>query len=174
MTPSIELRLQTMAKAMAEVILPAIAPDNGLAREQAQLMIAQLGLIGQQWQKAATFDALELREIAGLAQRLAVDAAGGAKTAAAAIALAALLKQHEAGTVGTVAEQRAAIAGAIDKLVRASGLDGSDVFMKSSSDAILEYAALQAWRNRVWFSGSGMDPERVELPGVDAMLARTS
>ena len=28
MMPSIELRLQTMVKAMADVILPAIAPEN--------------------------------------------------------------------------------------------------------------------------------------------------
>lgn len=173
MTPSIELRLKTMTKAMAEVILPAIEPGNGLAREQAQLMIAQLGMIGQHWQKAATLDAIELREIADLAQKLAATAAGGAQTLAAADALTELLRQRESAE-GSVAEERVAIAAAIDRLIRASGIDGSEAFKKASSDLILDHAAQQAWRDRVWFAGCGMDPERADLPSIDAMLAASA
>ena len=77
MTPSIELRIQTMIKAMSEVILPAIEPGNDLAREQGQLMIAQLGLIARQWDKAQSYDTLCLRELVGLARTLAAGAAGG-------------------------------------------------------------------------------------------------
>lgn len=171
MIPSIDLRLKTMVKAMAEVILPAIEPGNGLAREQAQLMIAQLAMIGKHWQKAAILDALELREIAGLAQRLAAVAEGGARTTAAAGELAGLLRQRESTPFASVTEERAAIAAAIDRLVHASGIDGSDAFKKSSSDLILDYAAQQAYRDRVWFADCGMDPERASLPSIDAMLA---
>ena len=172
MIPSIELRLKTMAKAMAEVILPAIEPGNGLAREQAQLMIAQLDVIGKHWQKAATLDALELREIVGLGQRLAAAAEGGGQTMAAAGALAGLLRQRESAPFASVTEERSAIAAAIDRLVHASGIDGSDAFKKSSSDLILDYSAEQAWRDRVWFADCGMDPERADLPSIDAMLAQ--
>jgi hypothetical protein len=171
MMPSIELRLQTMAKAMNEIILPAIAPTNGLAREQVQLMIAQIAMIGQHWQKAHAYDALALREIAALGRVLATSAAGGTKTEAAAAILQKTLQECDT-TSASPAELRAVIADAIDKLVIASGLDGSDAFRQSSFDTILEHGALQAWRDRVWFAGCGMDPERADLPSIDEMLAK--
>jgi hypothetical protein len=172
MMPSIELRLQTMAKAMTDVILPALAPENALAREQAQLMIAQLGMIAKHWRRAAEYDALGLRTIFALAERLFAVAAGGAETSAAAEAIAALLRRREAYPTVVVDEERAAIANAIDALVRASGIDGDEAFKRASSEAILEYSALQAWRDRVWFAGFGMDPERARLPEIEEMLAK--
>ena len=44
-------------------------------------------------------------------------------------------------------------------------------FASPSAKAILDYAAVQAWRDRVWFAAAGMDPERADLPSVEAMLA---
>jgi hypothetical protein len=174
MMPSIELRLQTMAKAMTEVILPAIAPEDALAREQAQLMIAQLGMVATHWRRAAEYDALALREIAALAERLCAVATGGAETRAAAQALEALLREGKGSPAGTVDERRATIASAIDALIGASGIDGDEAFEQASSEAILEYSALEAWRGRVWFAGCGMDPERARLPEIDEMLAKTT
>jgi hypothetical protein len=170
--PSIELRLQTMAKAMTDVILPALGPENALAREQAQLMIAQLGVIAKHWRRAAEYDALGLREMFALAERLGGVATGGAETRVAADALASLLRGRETRGTGAVDEERAAIANAIDTLIRASGIDGDEEFRRASSDAILEYSALQAWCDRVWFAGCGMDPELARLPEIDDMLAK--
>jgi hypothetical protein len=172
MMPSIELRLQTMAKAMTDVILPALGPENALAREQAQLMIAQLGMIARHWRRAAEYNALELRTISALAERLQTVAAGGAETRAAAAALAGLLRRREARPVAVVDEDRATIANAIDALIRASAVDGDEAFKQASSEAILQYSVLQAWRDRVWFAGCGMDPERARLPEIDDMLAK--
>jgi hypothetical protein len=174
MMPSIDLRLQSMAKALADVILPAIAPENALAREQAQLLTAQLGMIAKHWRRAADYDALGLREIAALAERLSAVATGGPETRAAAHRLAAVLRKRKGRRAGAVDEERAAIASAIDGLIRASGVDGDEPFKQASSGAILEYSALEAWRGRVWFAGCGMDPERARLPEIDDMLAKTT
>jgi hypothetical protein len=174
MMPSIDLRLQTMAKAMADVILPAIAPENLLAREQAQLLIAHLGMISKHRRDAAKYEALELREIAALAERLCAVATAGAETRAAADALATLLRERKGYSAGGVDEDRTTIATAIDVSIRASGVDGDEVFKEASSRAILEYSALEAWRGRVWFAGCGMDPERARLPEIDDMLAKAT
>ena len=88
------------------------------------------------------------------------------------VALAALLRGRETRPAGAVDEERAAIANAIDTLIRASGIDGDEEFRRASSDAILDYSALQAWRDRVWFAGCGMDPELARLPEIDNMLAK--
>src|SRR5262249_8898019 len=149
MMPSIELRLQTMAKAMAQVILPAIGLENALAREQAQLMIAQLRMVARHWRRAAEYDALGLREIASLAEPLCAVATGGAETRAAAEALETLLRERKQRPAGAVDEERTAIASAIDALVRASGIDGDEAFDQASSKAILEYSALEAWCGRI-------------------------
>jgi hypothetical protein len=55
--------------------------------------------------------------------------------------------------------------------VRASAVDGDEAFRRASSEAILEHSARQARRDRVWFAGFEMDPERASLPGIDEMLA---
>ena len=177
MTPSIEIRIQTMIKAMAEIILPAIGPGNDLAREQGQLMIAQLGLIAKQWDKALAYDSICLREMIGLARKLCEAAAGGPQTTAAASALSELLQRHAPGnelptTQAKINEIRAALAAGVDKLVRATEVDSSAAFHDASAKAILDYGALQSWRDRAWFADAGMDPERADLPGIDEMLAQ--
>ena len=177
MTPSIEIRLQTMVKAMAEIILPAIGPGNDLAREQGQLMIAQLGLIAKQWDKALAYDSICLRELIGLAHTLCKEATGGPQTTAAASALSELLQRHAPGDVlpttqAKINEVRTTLAAGIDKLVRATEIDSSAAFHEASAKAILDHGALQSWRDRVWFAAAGMDPERASLPSVDVMLAQ--
>ena len=177
MTPSIELRLQTMIKAMAEIILPAIGPGNDLAREQGQLMIAHLGLIARQWDKALAYDSLCLREMICLARKLCEDAAGGPQTTVAATALSALLQGHASGgelptTLAKIKEVRVALAAGVDQVVRATEVDSTPTFHAASTKTIMDYAALQAWRDRVWFADAGMDPERADLPSIDEMLAQ--
>ena len=171
MMPSIELRLKTMAKAVQEVILPAIAPGNDLAREQAHLLIAHLALISQHWRHAHTYDALALDAIKELAESLLAAADGGEQTVAAAAALATCL-QACIDAEPDAAAQRAAIAAAIDQLVSASGHDGAQRYRATLFKAIVDHGALQAWRDRVWFAGSGMDPESASLVSIEQMLAR--
>ncbi|MCK9285185.1 MAG: hypothetical protein M0P39_12995 [Rhodocyclaceae bacterium] len=175
MTPSIELRIQTMMKAMTEVILPAIESGNDLAREQGQLMIAHLGLLARHWDKALAYDTLCLGELIRLAKRLCDEASGGPRTTAAAAALRELLHSHAPdgavpATQARINEVRVALAAGIDHLVRATEVDSSAAFHAGSAKAILDHAALQAWRDRVWFADAGMDPERAGLPSIEAML----
>lgn len=170
MMPSIELRLQTMTKALQEVILPAIAEGNDLAREQAQLVLAHLGLLGQHWRHAQRYDQMTLDAIKALAAQLLTAATGGAATLQAAADLGECM-QNLHGSAGQAAHQRALLAAAIDKLVSASGMDGESTFRANLFDAIVEHGAQQTARDRVWFAASGMDPESAAFVSIDEMLA---
>jgi hypothetical protein len=170
MMPSIELRLQTMTKALQEVILPAIAEGNDLAREQAQLLLAHLGLLGQHWRHAQRYDQMTLDAIKALATQLLTAAAGGAATMQAAADLRVCL-QHLNEKNADAAHQRAMLAAAIDSLVSASGKDGERTFRDCLFDAIVEHGAQQTARDRVWFAASGMDPESAAFASIDEMLA---
>lgn len=168
MMPSIELRFSTMVRALTEVILPALPPENALAREQAQLLIAHLNLIAAQWPHAAAYETKSVADIVSLAERLADGADGGAATRDAASALRDCVHDSE----GVAADQRrAAVAAAIDELVTACGRDGSEEFRRNLSAAILDYTTDQVWRDRVMFAGSGMDPDSAELVSIDELIA---
>lgn len=160
MLPSIELRIQNLVKALSEVVLPAIDPENGLAREQAGLVIAHLRLIAQQWEKAPAFEAGSLDALRALAQRLADLAEGGLATSSAAADLRTALGTQDFAKIGN----------AVDRLIFAVGEDGGPAFRAQLDERVLEYGALQAWRERVWFAGTGLDPDAAGLPSIDEML----
>jgi hypothetical protein len=159
MLPSIDLRIQNLIKALSQVVIPAIDPENALAREQAQLTIAHLHLIAAQWQKAPVFEAQSLSALRALAERLVAVSAGGAETLRAAAGLRAQLDRpyDELGR-------------AVDRLIVAAAADGDAGFRAALDEAVLDYGAKQAFRERVWFAGSALDPDVAELPSIDAML----
>jgi hypothetical protein len=159
--PSIELRIANLIKALSQVVLPAIDPRNALAREQAQLAIGHLQLIALQWRKAAAFEAQALATLRELGEQLADAAAGGGGTMQAAAAL------REALTLGRA---YAELGGAIDRLIRAASADAAPDFRARLDDAVLAHGALQAWRERVWFAATGLDPDARALPSIDEML----
>jgi hypothetical protein len=159
MLPSIDLRIQNLIKALTQVVIPAIDPENALAREQAQLAIAHLQLIAAQWQKAPVFEAQSLDALRALGERLAAVSAGGAETRRAA-----------AGVRGALDRPYADLGRAIDALIAAALADGETGFRAELDEAVLTYGAKQAWRERVWFAGSALDPDVAELPSIDAML----
>jgi hypothetical protein len=156
--PSIELRIQNLIKALSQVVLPAIDPGNALAREQAQLVIGHLELIARQWERAPAYEAQAFAALRELADRLVRDAEGGSGTMEAAAAL------REAPP------RRAEVGDAIDRLIRAASADGSPGFRARLENAVLEHGALHAWRERVWFAGTGLDPDASALPSIDEML----
>lgn len=170
MMPSIELRLATMRRALQEVILPAIAADNALAREQAQLVAAHLDLIAQQLADAPRIDAKIMQGTAELGSALAERVTGGPRTQAAAQALRA---QVEAPFDGAASVRRAHLAAAIDALLTGLGQDGDERSRHAAHDLIIEHALVIGLYERVCFASNGLDPERADLPPLAALLAPT-
>jgi hypothetical protein len=128
MNPGFEVRLSSMRRALATVIMPAIDPGNPLAQEQAGLMLAHIGMLEAQWDKLEDYARLCVQDLIEVSGR--IDAAGGPETLAAAAGLAAL-----AGTPpvrGEVAYR--ALSEALEGLVRAVDRDG---------DAALTFPALR-------------------------------
>lgn len=82
-----QIQLQAVIKALSDVVLAAIDPDNKLAIEQGKLSIGLLALLAQQLPMQFTFDRDELARLIATAGTLATDAQGGAGTQAAVAAL---------------------------------------------------------------------------------------
>jgi hypothetical protein len=173
MLPSIDIRIQNLVKAIEQVVLPAVDPENKLAQEQARLVIAHLHLIGQQWDKAHVFETQSLKAMCKLAAALVGTSAGGSETMATAArvkAAAEAIDFSELTMANAVAQVITALGTEVDALIFAISADGSDACRRASKEVILEYSARQARRERVWFAGNALDPNRAELVSIDEML----
>lgn len=165
MTPSIDLRIASMIRAMQDVIAPAVDPSNSLAREQSMLMIGQLQMIGAQWRLALRYASACLADLRLMADGLKVE--GGSATQAAWTELRAALDGVEADSE----VQYQSAARALEKLVRASDEDASPAFRMQLRTDALRFSQRQAERDRAWFAGSGFDMEADRLPSISSILA---
>lgn len=163
MNPSIELRLRTMIRAITEVIMPAVDPQDSLAREQTQLLLGHLHALLQQHAHEARMDTLEQRELSDLAQTLTAASAGGPET----MRVSATLRALPPDTPTNV------LAHAVEALLIASGEDGSEPFQRESAALVLDHARAAALRGRAWFKPMGFDPTPERLPAIDALLDQT-
>lgn len=165
MTPSIDLRIASMIRAMQDVIAPAVDPANSLAREQSMLMIGQLQMIAGQWRLALRYASACLADLRGMADGLKVE--GGSATQDAWTELRGALDGAEADS--EIQYQNAARA--LEKLVRASDVDASEAFRAQLRTDALRFSQRQAERDRAWFAGSGFDMEADRLPSISSILA---
>jgi hypothetical protein len=83
------LQIQSMIKAMMDVVLPAVDPSNKLALEQSRLVIGMLSLMAQQLPLQFRFDCDELSRLLKLAAALQHAARGGPQTTACIDSVAA-------------------------------------------------------------------------------------
>ncbi len=86
MTPSIDLRVATLIRAVEDVIAPAIDQTNHLAKEQTALLVGQLKLLAAQWNRAADYAAVCRADLAGSLGGLRVEGAEQTQRAYAAVA----------------------------------------------------------------------------------------
>lgn len=170
MTPNIADRLDSMIQAMVEIVVPAIVPDEYLAKDQAGLVIAHLTMIRAQLPMVDAFERLELKTITALGRELAAVATGGVETVRACERLAAHLDEDEGDGPGDREERCQRLNAAVENLVRCSRIDGDADAMAQIAAKILKNGLATTWRDRVWFKGSGFDAEEYLLPDRGAIF----
>lgn len=175
MTPDIDVRLQSVVKAIEQVVLPAVDPSNPLAREQAAVAIGHLQMIRAQWQYLTDYVAICLVTLTRLGADLVHAADGGAQTVAAAAALDRELRGIDSARsepTHTLSRRREAIAIRIDDLIKASAVDGAQAFRSVAEDLVLDYGLRQTARDRAWYKASGLDPDYATLPSPSELVSR--
>lgn len=158
MIPSIDDRLDSIVRALQEVILPALDAHQSLAIEQAHLSLAHIGIIRQQLDDAPRFELDEAETVLALARDLLGAADGGAATLSAAKALRAAV---DAATLDSPAAVRGAtyeIGSAIEGLIHASHEDASNAFRTASLEQVLASGRKSALANRRWNLAAGFEP----------------
>lgn len=169
MQPSIDLRIASMMRALADVILPAVAHDS-FATEQATLLLGHLHVLRTQADHAPRYEALMLRAVRALAGGLAAQAQGGPKTQAAADRLRALTAE-EAGTPVAVRDLHERTNAAIEALVLAVWEDGAADCRATVMRTVVAFGRDMASCERSWFAGIGFEGAGSGLDDMATMLA---
>lgn len=165
MLPNIDLRIANMVKALEQVILPALPVGEKLARDQAMLIVGQLGMLGDQWKDALQYERVSLDDLIGLAQTLLPEARG---TLATALDVA---RSCDRDDITALERANIDLGRAVDIVI----LGGEDHVPLSPAaiNAVLSYGLRHARRERTWFKSNRLDPDQGDLPDIATMLAQT-
>lgn len=172
--PSLQVKI--VLKALTDVVLPAVDPNNKLAQEQARLCIGTLQIMASRLPVAFRYDCDELGRMIALAGNLAEAAAGKSVDADALAALGAS-RAKAADTLDRAKaapedieqasfELRERIGALIPLLYSANDLDT----LKDVGKLITENAREQLIRDRSWLIGQGWEPDPKAIPPIESLL----
>ena len=173
-----------MLRAMREVIMPAIAPQQRLALDQAAILIGNLKLMAEQQAFLLQYQLVELREYAALLRALRTTAAapagtnqagasgqGGAGDAAEnLLAQAAPLAETPIPTFAQASELTTALKAAADELLQHCLQSGSSQARLEATALVMAQSERQITRERRWFRAAGFELEPEKLASLEQVL----
>jgi len=173
MLPDFSIRLNNLVKAMEKTIQPAIDPENGLAQEQAALVVGHLKMLEQQSDGLYLYERRCFENMLALAEHLAFHANGNSATDQAAELLTRAINSLPATipmTVSGVNSLTITLGNGIDDLINSAFQDGSEEFKSLLTETLLDYNSMQSARERIWFRANNLDPDPSDLASMDEML----
>lgn len=178
-----------MLRAMREVIMPAIAPQQRLALDQAAILIGNLKLMAEQQAFLLQYQLVELREYAALLRALRTTAAAPAGTsevdmnqvgasgqggagdvAETLLAQAAPLAETPIPTFAQASELTTALKAAADELLQHCLQSGSSQARREATALVMAQSERQITRERRWFRAAGFELEPEKLASLEQVL----
>lgn len=175
-----DIQIQSILKAMTDVVLPAIDPNNQLAQEQAKLCMGLLDLMARQLPLQYRFDCDELTRLVALSKRLLTLA--GANLATPGI-LASLTQDTDcADDVLTRARAEPhevlsairALRATTSTLVREACAHREAGPTLELERAVLDASREQLLRDRSWVLAQGWEADPQAMPAIETLIARVS
>jgi hypothetical protein len=170
------LQIKTVIKALTDVVLPAVDPDNKLAQEQAKLAIGMLQIIEQRQPLMYRFDIDELTRFLALAETLRQQAEG---LPGVADALSELNESAKAGSEvlsraraepSELEDANFALREKVGAFVSKAYAGNDFARLKPISQTINAHAKEQLLRERVWLVAQGWEPDAKSLPTIEALI----
>ena len=164
MLPDIDIRLDTITKALQESVLPALKDGEQAAREQIGLITMHLAIIRAQWKKALPFELGSFDELCKLGRQLQDIVTDSALRTALTneLSAAAALTRTDYAQVNMALRRLGAV---IDQVITEHDINSP--MSHALKGALVAYALAEATRNRAFFAGTGVDPDAHELPGLE-------
>ena len=171
-----KLQIQTMIKAMTDVVLPAVDPNNQLACEQAQIVLGMLHLMAARLPWQFRYDVDELDRALNLSADILVQGRGGEDTQNALRTLEHAAKHGDkllsAAKVSSEELEDAILAlrTQTSEVIRALWVDGDSNCRESIGRAVLNASKEQIDRERAWFAPQAWDSEENAPASLETFL----
>jgi hypothetical protein len=157
LNPSIDDRLASIIRSLTDIVLPGLAEDASLAKEQLSLTVGHLSILRAHIEAMTAFEIGELEDANQLAAALLGIAEGGPSTRHAKHDLEIVLAQARDGE--HVRETRKRVNAATDRLVHEMLVDGTETCRKSLPSVLIPQQASRSLKDRRWFALMGFDSE---------------
>lgn len=170
------IQIQSMIKAMTDVVLPAVDPEHKMAQEQARLVIGMLNLLAQRLPFQFRYDCDELKRYVTLAGQLQEQVHGADKTRAATETMNACLSKGAAvldrarAEPGEVEAAVFDLRAAVSALVQAGAEEGDPSSRAALKQLILGAAKIQLDRERAWLISMGFEADPSVVPPIESLI----
>lgn len=172
-----DIQIQSMVKAMADVVLPAIDKANPLAIEQARLCMGMLGVMAAQLPLQYRYDCDELDRMLALAERVhglrepATVAPAAAQALAQTARRAAEVRERARAEPSEVLGAVRALRAATSSLVQECSRDDPDGSRSAELHrAVMDASREQLERERAWVAGQGWEAGAKAGPPIESLL----
>ena len=175
MAPGFALRIQSMMRAMREVVIPAIPPDRRLALDQANIIVGNLRIMAEQHDRLVEYELAERRDYTALLRDLLAAASGIVPADLAAQSEALLSRAVPLASVGLPTQNDLAalvrdVKAAADATLQSALDHGAPDVRATISTLVLAQAERQVLRERRWTMAAGFELDPASLPSLDALL----
>lgn len=174
MQPGFDFRIRTMIKAMTDVVIPALDPDNRAAHEQANLVAASLDMLIEQIDYAHWFETADITLMVEMASELCTlfPDDNASISADRAAQHAKLLAKRNDVTLSELRESACALRDEICALIEAIGKAQDIERLNKAQAALLVLGKVQIDRERAFVAKTRFDtsPETL-LPMREALSA---
>lgn len=169
-----EIQIQSMIKAMLEVVLPAVDPANELAIQQAQLVVGHLSIFAQRLPLQYRYDRDALDRLVALAADLReAGADSDGALGQAATRGSNVLDRAQADPAELVQAARA-LTEAMDGSIRRVFSSGDEASQARVEKVTLAMSREQLLRDRAWLIMQGWEPDPASVPAIDTMIPPVS
>lgn len=174
MTPEVQIR--SAVKALTDVVLPAVDPNNKLAQEQTQLVIGMLRLMGEQLPFRYRFDRDELTRLIAYSEKIRAAVQGAASTTKAVTELSTATAAAQKALAGAITTPEELVQ-AVKRMRAATGevatqayRDGEPDSRSAIRDLVLELSEAQLLRERSMYLAQGWEPNPKAIPPIATLL----
>ena len=173
-----EIQIQSILKAMADVVLPALDPQNPLAQEQARLCMGLLGVMASGLPLQYRYDCDELGRLLALSRRLQ-QLPEVAQLVPQALGVLSQRAQRADDVLARARAEPAEVLHAVRALREATGDLVQEAFEQDLTGrktgelqrAVLDASQEQLLRERSWALGQGWESDPRAIAAIDTLIA---
>jgi hypothetical protein len=165
-----DIQIQSMIKAMIDVVIPSVDAANELAIQQAQLVLGHLVLMAQRMPLQYRADRDELDRLVAYAADIQTRSGTHGLALPDLIAEGADVLERARAEPSEILSTSRKLTEAVDHVIRSIFISDDAALQQSVQTATLAMSKDQLLRNRAWLIMQGWEPDPASVPAIETLL----